>query len=139
MRLVPVADRGVVRRKQHEDLGLQRIGILKLVHEQPLEAILKAAAHTVVVCHQVPRLEQQVEEIERTGFGLFRLIAAGARAQFPAQQSGEIGVGVCFESRKLGLQLLARTRDVFAEHAPPCRLCRFLCGLAGTGDSGPDR
>ena len=63
--LAPVGDGWIVGRQQHEDFGLQRIGVLKFVDEDTLEARLKASPDTLVVANQIPRLEQQVEKIER--------------------------------------------------------------------------
>ncbi len=56
---------GVGRRKQQQQLGLERIGILELVDEDPLEALLEMPPHLRIVPDQVARAEQQVEEVER--------------------------------------------------------------------------
>ena len=55
----------VVGGEQQQDLGLQRIGVLELVHEDPLEAGLEAAPHLGVVADEIARAEQQIEEVER--------------------------------------------------------------------------
>ena len=104
----------IVGREQQQNLRLQRIGVLKFVDEQPLEPLLKAAAHIGIVFHQVPRLQQQVEKIERAGFGFLLFIPLCTRAQLAAQQRREIGIRIGLEARELCLQLVARTRDVFA-------------------------
>ena len=46
---------GIVGRQQQQDLGLQRIGVLELVDEDPREARLEAAPHAGVVAHQIAR------------------------------------------------------------------------------------
>ena len=53
--------------EQQQDLRLQRIGVLELVDEDVREARVKPAADAGVAAHQVARLEQQVEEVERAG------------------------------------------------------------------------
>ena len=71
----PVADRGIARREQQQDLGLQRIGVLELVDEQVREAQLKRGAHLRVIAHEIARRHQQVEEVERAVPRLRRLVA----------------------------------------------------------------
>ena len=81
--------------EQQQDLGLQRIGVLELVDEDVREARLEAAAHAGVAAHQVARLEQQIEEVERAGARLQRLrTSRSAPAQLALQRRREVRVGV---------------------------------------------
>ena len=67
-RLLGIADReegpGPPAGDFQEQLGLQRIGVLELVDEDPRVAALKTFAHVAVVPHEVARDE---EEVERDG------------------------------------------------------------------------
>ena len=64
--LAPVALRRIGGRQQQQDLGLQRIGILKLVDEDALVSLLQFGARAIVP-QQVAGVEQQVHEIELAG------------------------------------------------------------------------
>ena len=75
-RPVPLAR--VVRRQQQQQLGLQRIGVLELVHEDARAPRLQRRAHAVVVAHQIARAVQQVEEVELAAPRLQLLVAVEA-------------------------------------------------------------
>ncbi|MYD86991.1 MAG: hypothetical protein F4Y14_12910 [Acidobacteria bacterium] len=79
--LAPVALVGIARRQQQQDLGLQRIGVLELVHEDARIALLRVAADAVVVADQVPRLQQQIDEVEPTRLDLQPVVALDGIAQ----------------------------------------------------------
>ena len=86
--VVPCASRsrsGSSAAEEQEDLRLQRVGILELVDEDPLEAILKALADAAVVAHQVARDEQQVEKVERAALRLHLPVPIERAAQFLLQ------------------------------------------------------
>ncbi len=51
--------------EQQEQLGLERIGVLKLVHENAGEARLEVLPHGGVVTNQTSGADQQVEKVER--------------------------------------------------------------------------
>ena len=93
-RAPPVGLPVVVGREQQEDLRLQRIGVLELVHEDPLEARLKPAPHLRVVAHEVARAEEQIEEVERSAPGLQLAVAVDGAAQVLLEQRSEVGIGV---------------------------------------------
>src|SRR5213080_2159399 len=63
-RVEPVFVSRVVRRKQEQQLSLQRVRVLKLVHEDVAEAVLQVFANLGVVPHQVPRENQEIYKIE---------------------------------------------------------------------------
>ncbi len=128
--LPPIRNGGIVRGQEQQDLRLQRIGILKLVDEQTLEALLEAAAHLGIISNQVARLEKQIEKVERAGLRLRLLVRVRARAQLFAQERGEIGVRIGLEAGELGLQLVARAGDIFPEHAGPILLAAALACLS---------
>ncbi len=62
----PVALVRIVRRQQQEELGLQRVGILELVHEEAGEAHLEVAPCRGVISDQVAGADQEIEEVERS-------------------------------------------------------------------------
>ena len=57
----PVGLGGIAGREQQQDLGLDRIGVLELVHEQPLVALLEVGADIGVATQQIAGAHQQVE------------------------------------------------------------------------------
>ena len=64
--LAPIVLYWVSRGEQHEHLRLQRLRILKLVHKDMGESLLKIASDNLVVTQQVARPEQQVKEVQPT-------------------------------------------------------------------------
>ena len=129
LRVLPFGNRWIGGRQQHEDLGLQRIGVLKLVDKDALEALLKARSHDRVVSDQISRLHEQIEEIERAGSALGRLVRVDAASKLLVKQPREIGVGILLEARKRLHQLFARLPHVFAQHALPVKLAAALPAL----------
>ena len=113
----PVRLSGIVGRQQQQDLGLQRIGVLKLVDEDPFEALLKARPHLWVIPDEISRLEQKIEKVERAGLGFCGFIRAHAAAQFLAQRRREIGIGIRLETGQSVLQVFARPPDILAQDA----------------------
>ena len=92
-RAPPVGLAVVVGREQQQDLRLERIGVLELVDEDPLEARLESAPHLCVVAHEVARAEQQIEEVERAAASLQLVVAVDGAAQIALEQGGEVGIG----------------------------------------------
>ena len=129
LRVLPFGNRWIGGRQQHDDLGLQRIGVLKLVDKDALEALLKARSHDRVVSDQSSRLHEQIEEIERAGSALGRLVRVDAASKLPVKQPREIGVGILLEARKRLHQLFARLPHVFAQDTLPVKLAAALPAL----------
>ena len=100
-----------------QQLGLQRIGVLELVDEDDAEALAELAAHLRVVAHEVARLDQQIEKIERARFLLARLVAAQALAHLVVQQGGKVGIGRVAKRAQLLQQLGVRGQRLIAGHA----------------------
>src|SRR5207237_7126506 len=85
--LAPVVFLGVLRREQQEDLGLQRVGVLELVDKNMREALLEAAADAGIAAHQVARLEQQIQKVERSGPGLQYFVARNRASELLLERS----------------------------------------------------
>ena len=66
----PVCLCGIVGGEQEKDLGLKRIGVLKLVDKEVREAALQLASDASVIANKITRLDEQVEEIETAGLRL---------------------------------------------------------------------
>ena len=70
--------------QQHQQLGLDGIRVLELVHQDELEALAGTPPRTGGrIAHQVARPDQQVEKIKRAGRELAILVAAHAVAAVP--------------------------------------------------------
>ena len=80
-----------------QQVGLQRIGVLELVHEDEAEPLLELAPHLRVVAHEGAGAHQQVEKVERTGLLLALLVSLDARLQVVVHQGRQIGVGALAE------------------------------------------
>ena len=124
--LAPVGLAGIVSSEKEKDLGLQRIGILKLVDEDALEAALKPFADPAVVAHQVARDEQEVEKVERAVLGLHLLVAQQRAAQLLLQERGEVCVRHHPELVEPRAQLGQRARHALAGHVLPIRRAAAL-------------
>ena len=99
----------IVRRQQQQQLGLQRIGVLELVDEDPREARLEVPPHVRVVAHQIARAQQQIEEVERAVARLQRS-RTGRRTRAAPRAAAPRG------RRRLELELVER------QHQPVARL-----------------
>ena len=62
--VLPTRRAGFALAEEENDLGLERIGILKLVHEDVVEHSLELGPHVAVVYEEVAQLEEQVELVE---------------------------------------------------------------------------
>ncbi len=60
----PARRRAAVFRQHHHQLGLQRVGVLKLVDAQHLDACAQLAAHREVLLQQRARLQQEILKIQ---------------------------------------------------------------------------
>ena len=72
--------------EQEQQLGLQWIGVLELVDEEPPEATLEMTSNLGVVPEQVARANEQVEEVERAFARLRRFVQIDTSHQFAVQQ-----------------------------------------------------
>src|SRR5258707_624994 len=62
----PVAPGGVASGEEKQNLRLQRVGILKFVHENALVVPLELGARAIML-QQVAGVEQQIHEVELSG------------------------------------------------------------------------
>ena len=88
-----IGDRGVVGGEEQEQLGLERIGVLELVDEDALEALLERGAHRGDAPDHVARLHQEIDEVEAPRPLLEQLVAPGGAGELALEQRREIGVG----------------------------------------------
>ena len=123
----PIRLPGVVRRQEHQNLGLERVGVLELVDEDVAELFLEIPADRRPVPDQVPGLDQQVHEVEPAQLFLEGLMERGHLKQFLPEQRRQVGVGAPFEIVQFPKQVFPRlhdhgpgqTRSVFAGPAWP--------------------
>ena len=87
--------RRVVGGEQEHDFGLQRVGILKFVHQKISEPLAQRRAHRRIAGHQRPRLDQQVVEVELAGAPPRRSRAGDERAE----RRAEAVQGIVVEAR----------------------------------------
>ncbi len=95
-RLALVADaEEVVAREQLQQLVLERVGVLELVHEHVREALAVARAQRPVGAQQVAREQLEVLEVEPRAAALGGLVALAEQRQQVAQQRvvEELAVG----------------------------------------------
>ena len=90
---LPVADGGIIRREQQQNLRLQRVGILKLVDKDVREALLKIRAHGGLVAHDITSPQEQIDEVQLARLDLEVFVCTNRRDQLVLQTGGEIGVG----------------------------------------------
>ena len=81
----------------HQQLGLQRIGVLELVDQQVAEAALEVVADVRVVAHQVAGPDQKVEEVHGAGALLPCLVAGHGPLQRLVHERRQIGIGAVAE------------------------------------------
>ena len=84
----------VLGREQQQELGLQRIGVLELVDEEHAKPLLESPPYARPVAHEIARLDQEIEKVERPRLALAPLVARDAFAQLFAQQRRHIRVRV---------------------------------------------
>ena len=88
----PVALGRILRRQQEQNLGLERIGVLELVDEDPRVSPLRRGTDVVVAADQVSRPQQEVDEVEAPRLRLRLPVAFDRRPELLPEQRGEIGV-----------------------------------------------
>ena len=135
-----VARLAVGRRGQaHGDLELDRIGVLELVEEHPLVAIVQVAAGRRVGRQQAPGEHEEVVELERAGRGPRR---GGVEHEASAHHAddrlavapplAEVGIDDAGDGDLLGAQRVEGLAPAVVRASCPC--CR--CARAWRGDRG---
>jgi hypothetical protein len=122
-RTAPVGLGRVVGREQQQDLDLEGIRVLELVHEEMGRALPELASHGGVAHQQVARAQQQVDEVEAAGTPLLRLVSGDGFPQLVVQAGGQIRVGVLLQAVERLLGGVAQrehrlARDAWRELAP---------------------
>ena len=79
--LLPVLLVHVLAGEIEEDLGLQRIGVLKFIDQQVGEALLEVAAHYGVIAQHVARADEEVLKCQRSVLLAFGGKGFGGRTQ----------------------------------------------------------
>ena len=108
---VEIADGGVRAGEQQKYLGLQRIGVLKLIDEKMAEALLQVFAHVAVLHQHVARERQQVHEVQDAGLLFELLVGFNDRRQLLAKARREICLGQDDELGDRGSSRVARGDD----------------------------
>lgn len=85
--LVPPGRPGLTFGQEEDDLGLEGVGILELVHQEVAEPALEVGANLGVVAQEVPGLDQEVVEAEHPP----PLLLLAEAAKEPAEPSDEAG------------------------------------------------
>ena len=98
----PILLARIVGGKQQQNLRLQRVGILELVDEDPLEAFLEARTYLTVAAHEIPCEEQQIEKVERAVLGFHLLVSIECAAQLLLKESRKVGIRVHAELIEAG-------------------------------------
>ena len=78
--------------EEEDDLGLERVGVLELVHEDEAEVALEVVARGAVVAEHVARFDEQVDEVQRAAPVLGLAVAVEERAE-PLGEIAEHAVG----------------------------------------------
>src|SRR5262249_8097696 len=86
--LEPVGFLGVGRREQKENLGLQRIGILKFVHKQVRKTFLQITADVFAGNDQIADTGEQIDKIEFAGLLFSMIVLIDQAGHFVAQDCG---------------------------------------------------
>ena len=115
--VLPARLAGVGRRQEQQQIGLERIRILELVDEDPLEVLLEMPPHLRIVPQQVARAKQEVEEVERARARLERFVGVHACQQLAMQERREVGVRPRPEIVERLRQRGARVEDLRARDA----------------------
>ena len=109
--LAPLRGGGIVGGDEQQDLSLQRIGVLELVHQHVGEAAGQLGANGGVVPHQVARAQEQVEEIQASRALLQGLIGLAERPQLLAQTGGDVRIAAVEEGLQLRLRCIPPGED----------------------------
>src|SRR6185503_251396 len=81
------------------------------------ESPLELRAHVGAVAHQVAGAEEQVEEVQRPGALLERLVGVDGDEQLPLEERGEVGVGAPREVLERLEEPAVRGEDLLARGA----------------------
>ena len=111
----------IVGREKQQDLGLNRVGVLELVNEDPFELRLQVPPDALVGSDQVACPREEIDEVERTGGRLEGLVPRGCPGKLALQAGREVRVGVTPELLEIGTERVPRgqdvgPRDVLPEH-----------------------
>ena len=140
MNRTPVGNGGIVCRQEHENFGLQRIGVLKLVNEDALESPLETASH-IFVCHDrgcAPSEAGRENRASRPWPSRFHSVGRTREAR-RTSSAARSAFASTSNRGEIRLQLVAGAGDVLAREPRLCRPCRSPFGRAGTADCGQDR
>ena len=87
----------IIRSEKQENLGLQRISILKLVHKDVLELVLQVFADPAVLDQEITDLEKEVDKIQFAARPLHFVIALEQLFHFGLQQGRQVSVSLVLE------------------------------------------
>ena len=110
--LLVVVLRGIVGAQQQQDLGLQRVGVLELVHEEVAEAPLQQGAHRTVVAQQIARAHEQIQEVELTDAVLVGLVGSDDGLELVVQARRQVSVAGFAQRVERGLRSVALREHV---------------------------
>src|SRR5947208_5390339 len=96
----PISLFRIIGGKQQQDLSLQRISVLELVHKDMGESLLEIETDSLMVTNQVPRSNEQVDKVEGAGPGLQLFIPLDKAVQLGLQESGQVCIGFDLELLK---------------------------------------
>ncbi len=122
----PVCAAGIVGGKQKQDLGLEGIGVLKLVDEKVGEALLQVTTHAGVIANEVAGLDEEVQKIEPPGFRLENLIVGDRRLQSFVKQRREIRIAGRDEDIEIGLGPVAAGQDLIPQQSAEASFAEHL-------------
>ena len=106
---IGIGDIGIGRRQEQQDLGLHRIRILKLVHEDSDELLPQVSPDRGVASDERAGPGEEIGKVERAG-GLLELLVSRRRpCQFLLERRGQVAIGVPPKLLQIGIQQIART------------------------------
>ena len=107
------------------------IGVLELVDQDELKALLKRDADRRAIAHQIACANQEVEKVERAGPVLAVFVASDAILQLGVDERGEVGVRDVAEGlatrRRAALALVAATACRVTASSSTSRRCPCAC------------
>src|SRR5262249_54114647 len=65
--LSPLGFFRVISREQHQNLGLQRVRVLKLIDKYAGESGLQLNSHRCAIAHHIARAQQQIQKVQTPG------------------------------------------------------------------------
>ena len=112
----PVRLLRIIRSEKQEDLSLQRVSILKLVHKDVLELVLQVFADRAVLDQEIADLEKEVDKIQFAARPLHFVIAIEQLSHFGLQQGRQVSVSLVLEILESPKQVLSAVDHVLASH-----------------------